>query len=76
MRRRVWERFRSARGKEALAAALIVGGATVALATQVGAAELALGVLVAYVAYEATRPGANLRKTMTALVMRERSAAR
>ena len=74
LRRRVWARFRSMRGRKALTTALIVGGATVALATQVGAAELALGALAAYVAYQAIRPGTNLRNVLSGIFGRERSA--
>jgi hypothetical protein len=74
LRRRVWERFRSMRGRKALTTALIVGGATVALATQVGAAELALGALAAYVAYQAIHPGAKLKHVLSGIFGRERSA--
>lgn len=73
--RRVLEQFRSMRGKKALATALIVGGATVALATQVGAAEVAVGAVVAYVAYQAIRPGASLRQALSAIYKRQRAAS-
>lgn len=72
--RRTWKRFRLAHGAKPIAAAVIVGGATLALAAQFGAPELAVGAVAAYVTYRMLRYGIDLKQALTETVELEKVA--
>ena len=62
--RRAWKRFHLAHGVKPVVGALVVGGAALAIATQVGALELAIGALTAYTAYRMLRYGIDLKDAL------------
>lgn len=72
--RRTWRRFHLAHGARPIASALIVGGATLAIASQLGAPELAIGAMAAYVTYRMVRYGIDLKQALTETVEIEKTA--
>jgi hypothetical protein len=70
----VWKRFRLAHGAKPIVGAVIVGGAAVALAAQVGALELAIGALTAYTAYRMLRYGVDLKDALVQTIEIEHEA--
>lgn len=62
--RSAWKRFHLAHGSKPVVGALVVGGAALALATQVGALELTIGALTAYTAYRMLRYGIDLKDAL------------
>jgi hypothetical protein len=71
-----WARHHMAHGRRPLAGALIVGGAALALATNVGAFELAIGALAAYTTYRMLRYGIDLRQALMETIEVEELARR
>jgi hypothetical protein len=59
-----WARNRIAHGRRPLLGAAIVGGTALALATNFGALELAIGALAGYTAYRMLRYGIDLREAL------------
>ncbi len=72
--RRVWKRFKLSHGAKPIAAALVIGGVTLAIATEVGATEVALGAMAAYVTYRMMRYGVGLKEALTETIQLERVA--
>lgn len=72
--RRTWRRLHLAHGGRPIAAALIIGGAAITLAVQVGAPELGIGAVAAYVTYRMMRYGIDLKQALTETVQLERAA--
>jgi len=66
--RSAWVKFRLAHGTRPLVGALIVGGATLALASNIGALELAIGALAAYITYRMLRYGLDLKQALVETV--------
>ena len=56
--------------------ALVVGGAALAIATQVGALELTIGALTAYTAYRMLRYGIDLKDALMESVQLEEGVVR
>lgn len=72
--RRTWRRFHLAHGGKPIAAALIIGGAAITLAVEVGAPELVIGAMAAYATYRMVRYGIDLKQALTETVQLERAA--
>jgi hypothetical protein len=72
--RRTWKRLRLAHGAKPIAAALIIGGATLVIAAELGATELALAAISAYVTYRMLRYGIDLKQALTETIELERAA--
>ncbi len=72
--RRTWRRLHLAHGGRPIAAALIIGGAAITLAVNVGAPELGIGAVAAYVTYRMMRYGIDLKQALTETVQLERAA--
>jgi hypothetical protein len=71
---RVWRRFHLAGGFKPVAGALVVGGITAVLATELGFAELALGLAAGYATYRMLRYGIDLKEALTETIQLEREA--
>ncbi len=71
--RDVWKRLRLHEGAKPITGALVVGGAAMAVAINVGAAELVIGVLSGYAAYRMLRYGIDLRQALTETLEIERA---
>jgi hypothetical protein len=52
---------------------VLVGGAALALATELGATELAIGAMAAYVTYRMVRYGIDLKQALTETIELERA---
>jgi len=72
--RRAWKHFRLAHGRRPIIGALIIGGAALALAANIGGIELAVGALTAYAAYRMLRYGVDLRQALAETVEVEQLA--
>lgn len=70
--RRAWKHFHPLHSVKPIAAALIVGGGVLVIATEVGATELVLGATAAYVAYRMMRYGLDLKQALTETIEIER----
>jgi hypothetical protein len=62
---RIWRHYKLAHGAKPLVGAVIVGGAALALAAQIGPLELAIGAFTAYTAYRMLRYGLDLKQALT-----------
>lgn len=71
---RVWRRFHLAGGFKPLAGALLVGGVTALLASELGVAELGLGLAAGYAAYRMLRYGIDLKEALTETIQLEKAA--
>jgi hypothetical protein len=70
--RRAWKHLHPLRAAKPIAAALIIGGGALVLATELGATELAVGAMAAYVTYRMMRYGLDLKQALTETVEIER----
>lgn len=69
-----WTRFHLAHGAKPLVGAMIVGGAALALAAQIGALELAIGALAGYTTYRMLRYGVDLKDALAQTIEIEEEA--
>lgn len=72
--RHMWRKYHLARGAKPLLGAVVLGGAALTLASEVGALELAIGALTAYTAYRMLRYGLDLKEALTETVEIEKLA--
>ena len=71
---RVWKDFKLAHGGRPVAAAVIIGGAALALGATFGATEVALGATAAYITYRMLRYGVSLKDALTETIELEKAA--
>lgn len=71
----MWKRLRLAHGVRPAVGALAIGGLAVGLSIELGVAELALGMGVAYATYRMLRYGLDLKQALTETVQLERVIA-
>ncbi|MBX3156580.1 MAG: hypothetical protein KF773_11310 [Deltaproteobacteria bacterium] len=71
---RTWLRLHLAYGARPAIGAVVVGGAALVLAAQIGALELAVGALTAYTAYRMLRYGIDLKEALTETIEVEQLA--
>jgi hypothetical protein len=74
--RSAWQRFHLAHGAKPVIGAVIVGGAALAIAANVGALELTIGALSAYTAYRMLRYGIDLKDALLQSVELEEAVRR
>lgn len=74
--RRTWKRFHLSHGAAPITAALIIGGGALVLATEVGAPQLAIGAIAAYVTYRMMRYGIDLKQALSETIELERVVER
>jgi hypothetical protein len=72
--RTAWTRYRLAHGAKPIVGAMIVGGAALALAAEIGALELAIGALAGYTTYRMLRYGIDLKDALAQTIEIEEEA--
>lgn len=70
--RQWWRKHELARGVKPIAGAVLIGGAVVAIAVEIGVGELAFGGLAAYATYRMLRYGIDLKQALTETIELER----
>ena len=70
---KLWHRLGLANGAKPIAGAVIVGGAALGLAMEIGVGELAIGVVAAYATYRMLRYGIDLKQALTETVQLEKA---